>query len=161
MGGKPGTPEAVQVDVALRRAQAVRMRRDGHSWQHIADTLGHGSRAAAYTDVSRALEEARKELRESTDEFRELELQRLDNLERTVRDVLVKQHVHVSASGRVVKGDDGVTIVDDGPTLQAVDRLLKIAERRAKLLGIDSAQKLEHSGQVLYAVEGVNVEKLT
>lgn len=159
--GTPGTPKAVQADVAARRAKACQMRRDGHTWQEIADTLGLGSRSEAYNDVARALDEARKELRESAEQFRELELERLDNLERTVREVLAKQHVHVSASGRVVKGDDGVTIVDDGPTLQAVDRLLKIAERRSRLLGLDSAQKVEHSGQVLYAVEGVNVEKLT
>ena len=36
-------------------------------------------------------------------------------------------------------------LLDDGPVLQAVDRLLKIADRRAKLLGLDAPKRVEVS----------------
>ena len=51
-------------------------------------------------------------------------------------DVLQRNHVVVS-QGRVVELD-GVPIPDDAPVLAAIDRLLKIQERRAKLLGLDA-----------------------
>jgi hypothetical protein len=55
---------------------------------------------------------------------------------REVWQVLQRTHVVVS-QGRVVKDDNGVPIPDDAPVLAATDRLLKIQERRAKLLGLD------------------------
>lgn len=153
-------------EVAQRRAKAVAMRRDGATWQAVVDALGYSDRASAHKDVTRALDIARKELAFEVDQYRQMELERLDKLERTACAVLESKHLLVQG-GKVVcipRGDgEGVEIdplMDDGPTLAAIDRLLKIAERRSKLLGLDQAQKLEVSGQVLYAVEGVNVEKL-
>lgn len=160
MAQKPGTPEAVQADVAARRTKAVKMRLEGKTWQEIADALGLPNRGAAYNDVSRALAQAREELAQSAEDFREMELQRLDALTAKVHEVLERQHVVVTPGGKIVYDGD-VKLVDDGPTLAAIDRLVKIGESRRKLLGLDSPAKVEHSGQVLYAVEGVNVEKLT
>lgn len=55
-------------------------------------------------------------------------------------EVLEREHVTVS-NGRVVSLDDGTPLPDDGPVLQAIDRLLRIQERRARLLGLDAPVK--------------------
>ncbi|WP_188195602.1 hypothetical protein [Nonomuraea sp. SYSU D8015] len=43
---------------------------------------------------------------------------------------------------------DGAPLVDDGPKLAAIDRLLKIQARRAALLGLDAEKKVSVSGGV-------------
>jgi hypothetical protein len=56
--------------------------------------------------------------------------------------VLRRRHVMVQ-SGKIVKGDDGQPITDDGPVLQATATLLRVMERRARLLGLDAPAKHE------------------
>ena len=43
--------------------------------------------------------------------------------------------------GRVVRHADGRPLEDSGPRLQAIDRILKVMERRARLLGLDAPAK--------------------
>lgn len=135
------TSKAKQVELAERRAKAVKLRTAGQTWEAIAVELGYCNRGAAYKDVMVALDEARAELAVSTEQFRELSLQRLDAMRRKVQEVIDQAGAGAAA-------------------LQAIDRLVKIDEREARLLGLDQAQKVEMSGQVLYAVEGVNTERL-
>ncbi len=53
-------------------------------------------------------------------------------------------------------------LTDDGPALDAIRTLLRIAERRSKLLGLDAPVKVEAEGEVHVVVrgEGVNVEDM-
>jgi len=146
---------AVKAATADRRARLIQMRIDGKSFDECARTLGYSSRDHATKDFTRALEANLAEQSTSMEVWRELEvlrldkeLERLDALYEQVEAVLARQHVTVSV-GRVVELN-GEPIPDEGPFLQAVDRLLRIedarrrnAERRAKLLGLDSAQKVE------------------
>jgi hypothetical protein len=66
---------------------------------------------------------------------------RLDGLRRQVFAVLARPH-YVLHAGQVVKDDDGNPMRDDGPILAAVDRLLRIEERQAKIDGTDASEKL-------------------
>lgn len=69
------------------------------------------------------------------------ELVKLDAWEDAALAVLRAHHVQV-ADGRVVRdGDEAV--VDGRPVLMAIDRLLRIAERRAKLRGYDAPSRAE------------------
>jgi hypothetical protein len=68
--------------------------------------------------------------------------------------------VHVSASGKIVRDDNGEPLIDDGPTMQAADRILKIIERKTKLLGLDAPQKVESDVQVNYTFGGVDLNQL-
>jgi hypothetical protein len=86
---------------------------------------------------------------EGRDEAIKIELDGLDMMTRAVIEVLEGQH-YVVSDGRIVyvgeKGDpDRRELLDDGPVLQAVDRLLKISDRRAKLLGLDAPKRVEVS----------------
>lgn len=141
--------------MAERDAEAARLRARGLSYQQIADRLG-------YTDKSNARRAIDTILRETVEEpaaqVRKLELQRLDELWQRALKVLETDHLTVS-HGKVIRrfvgyemDDDGierldldgkpipiyVDVLDDGPKLQAIDRLLRIQERRAKLLGLDT-----------------------
>jgi hypothetical protein len=126
-------------DTARRDAEAAQLRACGASYQHIADQLNFANRSAARKAVQRALADT---VREPAEEVRQIQLAQLDRLTREALKVLERTHIHVS-QGRVVKSDDGVPLEDDAPVLNAIDRLLKIQERRAKLLGLDAPSKVE------------------
>ena len=111
-----------QILAAERRARAVELRKLGLTYAKIGEQLGV-ARQTAYQLVQSALEELRAKTSEGLEELRQLELERLDEWQ-----VLVVRELQ---KGRV---------------LQAIDRLLKIAERRAKLLGLDAPTK--HVAQV-------------
>lgn len=141
---------AQRAEVAQRRAAAIQLRISGATWQAIADELGYGSRQEACRDVGRALAEAREESADVAAEYRELELERLDALTRAAMEVLERKHVKAVGSGEYMELLD-----DDAPKLQAVDRLLKIAESRRRLLGLD--QEVEQAGRALHVtIEGIN-----
>lgn len=133
---------AQRVATAKRRAEAVQMRIAGATYEQIAEALGYSGRNAAYVDITRALEASVTEQHRAAEVLRQEELMRLDVLWVEVWAVLKREHVTVS-NGRLVRGDDGQPLRDDGPVLQAVDRLLRILERRAKYLGLDAPTKHE------------------
>lgn len=122
------------VDTAERDAQACRLRSRGQSLQQIADRLGYADRSSAHKAVQRALSET---VRADAALYVQLQLDQLDELTGVALAVMEREHVVVQL-GKVVRDDDGRPVVDHMPTLAAVDRLLRIAERRAKLLGLDA-----------------------
>ena len=97
---------------AERRRQAVELRIEGHTFEVIGRIMGI-NRSNAYRLVKSELDQINKETRESAEGLRALEAMRLDSLHRAMWD----------------KAIDG--------NFQAVDRVLKIMSRRAKLLGLD------------------------
>jgi predicted DNA-binding protein (UPF0251 family) len=117
---KPKTSSR-QVRTALRRGEIIRLRDQGYTYDEIGRRVGI-SAVAAYKHVKAALELAAKDLAESVDEVRIQELRRLDR-----------------ATVKVMKKIDG-----KGDALSAIDRLVKIQERRAKFLGLDAPAQLEH-----------------
>jgi hypothetical protein len=64
------------LDAAERRREAVRLRREGATWDEVADQVGYASRGAAYTEVERAMKAGLAEM------FTETELYRYESLER-------------------------------------------------------------------------------
>ncbi|MCW6003890.1 hypothetical protein K1W54_04740 [Micromonospora sp. CPCC 205371] len=133
---------AQRTQTAERRAKAVQMRLEGADYPTIAATLGYSDQAAAHKDITRAMEAAVTRQHSAVEVLRQEELMRLDLLWAEVWAVLKREHVTVS-NGRLVRGEDGHPLRDDGPVLAAVDRLVRILERRAKYLGLDAPQKHE------------------
>lgn len=121
-------------DTAERDAEACRLRTRGHSFQQIADTLGFTDRSLARRAVQRALAEV---VHEAATEYVQVQLEQLDALTVEALRVLEGEHL-VASAGRLVLGPDGEPLVDGMPKLNAIDRLLRIMERRAKLLGLDA-----------------------
>jgi hypothetical protein len=48
-------------------------------------------------------------------------------------------------------------LVDAGGSETAIDRCLRIMERRSKLLGLDAAEKVEHSGDLVINLRSVDM----
>jgi hypothetical protein len=94
-----------------RKVKALELRKAGATYQAIADQLGYAGPHGAHQAVASALKAT---LREPADELRELELVRLDS-------------ALLAIWRRVQGGDD-----------KAIDRLVRIMERRAKMLGLDA-----------------------
>ena len=100
---------------------ALELRKAGHTFERIAKELNYSDAASAYNAVMSALKEA---FREPVEEMRKLEATRLDKMQEAISYNI---------------GPDK----EDG--LPVIDRILRIMDRRAKLLGLDmpSEQKIE------------------
>ena len=74
-----------------------------------------------------------------------LELAKLDNIERRLLVVLSQRQPRVD-HGRIIWDIDDsgnkVRVIDYGPVVQAAAGLLRVQERRARLLGLDEPAKL-------------------
>ena len=116
---------------AEREKKAFALRMAGATYEQIGAQLGVTT-GAAYKMVKRVLERTRRETDELADELRRLEVERLDALTLT----LWKQ---------ATAGNFG-----------AVDRVLRVMERRARLLGLDAPTKQDvtSGGEALRVVLG-------
>lgn len=103
-----------EIDALSKQMQALELRKAGVSYVRIAEVLGYASGSGAHKAVASAL---KKTLQEPADDLRTLEIERLDAM--------------LSAIWASVKqGQYG-----------AIDRAIKIMERKAKLLGMDAPTK--------------------
>lgn len=107
---------AQRAEQRARAATALRMRTEGASFATIADELGYATPNSACKSVQSLL---RRVEHEAADEARALEGARLDAL-------------HNAVWPAALAGD-----------LPSVDRVLKISERRSKLLGLDAPQRVD------------------
>lgn len=146
-------PPRRSIKTAERDGEAARLRARGLTYREIGDRLGMAPQSA-HEAVQRALVEA---VREPADEVRALELARLDALLAHAWAVLERYHVTVQ-QGRLVLDPDGDPIPDDGPVLAAIDRVLKIQDRRARYLGLDAP--VRHEVLTLDAVDA-EIARLT
>jgi transposase-like protein len=105
---KYSTTDPDRVADAVRRAKAVELRLQGKTFDQIADQLGYHDRSTAYKAVKTAIQAVG---REDARELRELDLLRLDRM----LEIIWSQ-------------------VEDGD-LAAVDRALRILERRERITG--------------------------
>lgn len=101
--------------------KALDLRRAGAAYRDIASALGI-SVGQSYNLVRRGLQRAQKEAAEQGGEVKQMELERLDRMFR------------------------GVWVSAMNGTPAAIDRALRIMERRARLLGLDAPAKQEHAG---------------
>jgi hypothetical protein len=129
-------PKARSVADRERDAQAVALRTRGLTHRQIAAQLGWSSPASAVEAINRAL---RDSYRENLEELRRVEEDKLDDLTRLAwREISRPHFVSSTATGRVVLHPvTGEPLVDSDAVLKGIDRLLRIAERRAKLRGLD------------------------
>jgi predicted transcriptional regulator len=112
--------------------KALELRKRGMNYTQIGEKLGC-ARSTACRYVLSELENLADKCREEAAHVRDLELQRLDD----------STSSHTRGRGR-----------DDLP---AIDRCLRIMERRAKLLGLDAAEKVEHSGDLVINLRSVDM----
>lgn len=134
------------IETIKRDAYAAKLRSEGRTLQEIADELGFTGTGAASNAIDRGMIAAG--INQDAERALQLELYRLDQNYLTALEISRKEHYAVSA-GRVVHlyDEEGnkTPVRDYMPVLAAIDRMLKIGERRAKLLGLDSPTRVEFS----------------
>jgi hypothetical protein len=113
--GKPSKNSKQQAAAKSKDREALELRKAGATYQQIADKLGI-SLSGAGVCVSRAMDALRLEVKEAAQQVLELELDRLD-------------HMLLGLWDKARRGDTA-----------AIDRVLKIQERRAKYLGLDQRE---------------------
>lgn len=114
--GKRSAAKAITKDE--RQIVSLRLRQQGKAYRDIAAKTGVSLRQA-FDDVNAALEELKAVTEVEAEKLRALEVARLD---------AIMEKVYEAA----VRGN-----------LTAVDRYIKIAERRARLLGIDAPARTD------------------
>ena len=110
-----------RIEAVFDQAKALEYRKMGLNYSQIAEKMELNSAQAAWYMVEAAL---KRTLQEAADDVRKLELERLDAM-------------FIPVYGNALRGD-----------LASQQQVLRIMERRAKLLGIDApvATKTEHTG---------------
>ena len=129
---------AERAAVAARRAKLVVFRRQRRPYAEIYEELGYTSANAARRDFTRALEESIAAQHASVEVYREEQLLELDHLAEEAHKVLRDEHFLVSNSGKIINNPlTNEPLHDPSPRLAAIDRLVKILDRVAKLRGLD------------------------
>lgn len=105
----------------INEQEVIKLRRKGYSFQKIADTLGLANRGSAYNIFKRVMERDYALTQEEVETYRAEELARLEEIHHKLMD-----YIDESRGG-----------------LQIVDRILKVMDRKAKLLGLDAPTRTE------------------
>lgn len=117
--GNSANRDARSIKYAERQRQTLEMRKAGATYEQIATALGYSDRSNARKDFINALEAI---IEEPAKEVLAIEIARLDAM----------------ILGIWAKAKTGDT--------QAIDRVLRIMERRSAYLGLDSPKRQEHTG---------------
>jgi hypothetical protein len=100
------------IAAAEKRRAALLSRQRGNSWAQVAAEVGYSSAGGAHSAAMQALRDIP---REAAEDLRRTELETLNELQLALRAKL-----------------------DEKPAAYLVDSILKVMERRAKLLGLDA-----------------------
>lgn len=133
-------------DTAARDAKAVRLRSQGASYSEIATALAFHDASGARKAVERALADV---VRPDVERLRALQGDELDAIQLECWRIITTPHPKVSASGRIViDPNTGEPVTDPAPIVAALNTLVRVGERRAKLLGLDGPAKVEVTREI-------------
>jgi hypothetical protein len=137
-----GKASAKQLIVRERRQEALALRKSGASYRAIASAISNKkdkdgnplfpsyTQSQAHTDIKACLKELNESTRLDAEEYRALELERLDSLQMAI-------------ARQVQSGD-----------VKAIHAALGIIDRRCKLLGLDAPVQIQVKQQVESELEG-------
>jgi hypothetical protein len=83
-----------------------------------------------------------KLLEKDANAHRDIEIGKLDLLEEKLW-MMVDENYYTVSNGQVVIFETGEPVPDIDPVLKIIDRILKVAERRSKLLGLDKPIRVD------------------
>jgi predicted DNA-binding protein (UPF0251 family) len=134
-----------RAETAERRAEAYRLKLRGLSDREAGLRMG-----VSHTTIQNwTKQEADERVLPLADELRKVQLERLGEMRQAALDVLERIHYAVS-HGKVVEapGPDGGPLEDSAPRLAAIDRLLRVEERIARLMGLDAPTRSEIEARI-------------
>ena len=131
--GNSSKRDRIAAEQNERRRKALELRKAGANYQQIADRLGLANKSMAWQAVHAAIRDI---VREPAEAVLTIELARLDAL-------LL-----------------GVWTAAKAGDVRAIDRALRIMERRSAYLGLDAPKRTEHTGKDGGPIE-LDLSKLT
>lgn len=145
-------------ETAELKARIIRLRDEGLSFREIADEVDrdvacvwrHYKTEMDKIPVPDATAHAAR-----AEQRKEAQLRRIDMQREIHEAIIMAAHKTVTVSGKILDVDD------HGPIFAATDRLVKLDNQEAELLGLKSEQRVSHSGGVTYEIVGVDMSKLT
>jgi hypothetical protein len=133
-----GWSKLKQDEVAVRRTALLKLRREGVRYDDPRiEALGYASPNAARRDLTRALKAHRDEEAAEVSVYRQQENERLDALLEAAWPRATKPSPVFDKEGN---------IVGEELDMRAVDTVLRLIDRRAKLNGLDAPGRTELSG---------------
>lgn len=132
--GSTSPTDPQNLDASEKARLALGMRRDGKQWAEIAESLGYKDPSGAYRAAKRLLD--RTEF-EAVEEYRAIEADRLDEMHRMQWDAL-----------------KSTPLAGIPPAISA---LVKISDRRSKLLGLDAPTRVNVTGTEDFAATAVQL----
>lgn len=122
--------------------------RDGDIWRQYAHGATQETLAARYGISQQRVGQIIREVgaaipEEDLADRRRRALDALGDLGRMALEIADLEPTQAWSQGRPMVNDDGTPIMDYSTRLSALDRVLKIGERQARLLGLDAAQKVD------------------
>lgn len=137
-----------------KQALALDLRKQGLTYSQIGEEMGV-RKSTAHDYVSKALADLAKTCTEEAEQVRDIEIHRLDGLYLKALEALVRaEELAEQYRSRISASNDPALVKAwssaERVILDAERRCLDVMERRAKLLGLDSAQKVEHSGAITW-----------
>jgi len=134
-----------RIDAAERRRKALQLKLAGATYEQIARTpIEPGSTQTLYSSRKRAHEAVKKELdelavetKDTAEQLRAMELARLESMQ-------VALWPSTRPTKAVTCEGCGTTMWRE-PSLEAIDRVIKILERRAKYLGLDAGGRADQT----------------
>lgn len=140
----PVDPRRIQKGAGVR-AEAARLKAVGWPAEDIAEHFGWYDPDGT-PDVNRVFTAIRTHLasiyRFTADEAKVLELESLDQVEYRLWNLLKDEHVVIS-QGRIVRHEDGTPVADSRFVLETLDRIIKVKDHRAKLMGLYAPKQVE------------------
>lgn len=121
MAASNAKTSADRLKAATTRRQVVELRMSGATITQICERLSIG-RATAHRHIEKAMADVQAEIAGPAEHIKRMHYARLERL-------------LLGAWGNGIKGDN-----------PSIDRIIKILERQAKLLGLDAPTKLAHGG---------------
>jgi len=126
------TPKPEQID---KERQVLELKRSGATWDAIAQVVGYSNGSGAFKAYQRAMV---RTLQQPADELRDAEIDRLDRLQRAYWFEAI--------------GDK-----NNPPVHKSAEIVLKIIDRRAKLLGLDAPTKIQ-AEVITYDASGIDAD---
>lgn len=129
-----------------KRRKIVELAKDGHDNATIAKEVGLNSRQAVEYHLKQWFAETRPDP-EATEELRAMQWARLEDLVAALRPRVVGP---VMGMFGPIKDEDGEFVI--APNAQVIDRLMKVYDRQAKLMGLDLQQGVQVA---MFTAEGM------
>lgn len=144
-------------ETAELKARIIRLRDEGLSFREIADEVDRDVACVwrhYKTEMDKVVAPAAETHAVRAEQRKEAQLRRIDMQREIHEAIIMAAHKTVTVSGKVLE------VEDHGPIFAATDRLVKLDDQEAKLLGLNAKAEVNHTGEVAYRFIGVDAAEL-